>query len=134
MSRTFLFFIEKIFSCYIIGMEAIRMTEAMTFAKNLLYYMAINDKVQNDLIVDLGINKSTISTWCNGKKYPRHSAIRKLADYFNVEMSDLTDEKSEYTKSTRQEAEQMFNALPEDKRKQALDYLRFLAMNEDTKL
>ncbi len=106
--------------------------ESTIFAKNLLYYMHVNDKVQNDLIIDLGINKSTISTWCNGIKFPRHNSIKLLSDYFGIDMSDLTEEKPIYTHSKKKEAERIFATLPEDKQAQALDYLRFLARNTNT--
>lgn len=54
------------------------------FAEKLNYYMNINNKNQDDIVKDLGINKSTISTWCRGVKMPRIDAIKKLANYFKV--------------------------------------------------
>ena len=47
------------------------------FSKNLNYYMSKNNKTQTDIIEDLGINKSTISTWCNGTK-PSACSMRKM--------------------------------------------------------
>ena len=32
--------------------------------------MAINGKTQTDLINDLDLNKSAVSTWCNGTRLP----------------------------------------------------------------
>lgn len=63
------------------------------FAKKLNYYMALNHKQQDDIVNDLGINKSTISTWCRGIKMPRVNAIQMLADYFNINISDLVEDK-----------------------------------------
>lgn len=63
------------------------------FSKKLNYYMALNHKQQDDIINDLGINKSTISTWCRGTKMPRVNAIQILADYFNIGISDLIEDK-----------------------------------------
>lgn len=63
------------------------------FAKKLNYFMQLNHKQQDDIVNDLGINKSTISTWCRGVKMPRVNAIQALADYFGVTIADfLTDE------------------------------------------
>lgn len=59
------------------------------FANNLTFYMNKNGKTQSDLVRDLGINKSTVSTWCRGDKMPRTNTIRKIADYLNVMASDL---------------------------------------------
>lgn len=65
------------------------------FSKNLKRLMAINGKDQIDLINDLGINKSTISTWVRAEKMPRMGTIQLLANYFGVNISDLVDDKSD---------------------------------------
>lgn len=70
------------------------MDEKKVFAENLNYYMNKSGKNQSDLISDLGLNKSTISTWCNGVKMPRMGTIQTLADYFGILKSDLIEEKS----------------------------------------
>lgn len=64
------------------------------FAKKLNYYMTLNHKHQVDIVNDLGINKSTISTWCKGIKMPRINAIQALADYFNIGIYDLIEDKN----------------------------------------
>lgn len=66
------------------------------FSKNLKYYMDKNNKTQTDIIEDLGINKSTISTWCNGTKMPRMDTIQKLADYFGIKKSNLVEDRMEF--------------------------------------
>lgn len=68
--------------------------EKKIFSSNLNRYMKKTGKTQSDIITDLGINKSTISTWCNGTKMPRMGTIQKLADYFGIKKSDLVEEKS----------------------------------------
>jgi len=67
------------------------MDEKRIFAKNLNFYMDRYGKSQVDLINDLGVNKSTISTWCNGTKMPRMGTIQTLADYFGIMKSDLIE-------------------------------------------
>lgn len=67
--------------------------EKRIFSNNLNYYMKKHEKTQTDIISDLGINKSTISTWCNGTKMPRMGTIQTLADYFGIKKSDLVEEK-----------------------------------------
>lgn len=104
------------------------------FAQKLNYYMALNHKQQDDIVNDLGINKSTISTWCRGVKMPRVNAIQALADYFNISISDLIEEKKEVSNYADAELDrqinEVFNRLSEDKQKQALDYLTFLASQD----
>ncbi len=67
--------------------------ERRIFSKNLNFYLSKSGKTQTDLINDLGINKSTISTWCKGNKMPRMGKIQMLADYFGIEKSDLIEDK-----------------------------------------
>ena len=73
------------------------------FAKNLNYYMKLNDKTQSDLINDLNFNKSAVSTWCNGTRLPRMDKVESLAQYFNINRSDLIEDKPPGTLTTRDE-------------------------------
>ena len=68
------------------------------FAKNLKHYMSINGTTQSDLINDLGLNKSAISTWCNGTRLPRMDKVDSLAKYFGINRSDLIEDKSSLPK------------------------------------
>lgn len=61
------------------------------FSQNLCHYMALNKKSQTDLVNDLGLNKSAVSTWCNGTRLPRMDKVTMLAKYFNISQSDLLD-------------------------------------------
>ncbi len=83
------------------------------FSKNLNYYMALNDKSQTDLVNDLGFNKSAVSTWCNGTRLPRMDKVEILAKYFNINRSDLIEEKKSETgyyfnKETAKAAQEIF--------------------------
>lgn len=64
------------------------------FSKRLNYYMSLNNKNQMDLMNDLDLSSSTVSSWCTGKKLPRMGKIQMLADYFHIEKSDLLEDKS----------------------------------------
>lgn len=68
------------------------------FSKNLKYYMNKNNITQNDLINKFGFSSSTISDWCNGKKYPRIDKIEMLANYFGIEKSDLIEDRKKQEK------------------------------------
>ncbi len=63
------------------------------FAKNLNKYISLNQKQQKEVAEDLGINPTTLNMWCNGNSMPGTGKIRRLADYFRIGMTDLTDEK-----------------------------------------
>lgn len=66
------------------------------FSSNLNYYMKINGKIQDDLVKDLGLKSSTISSWCNGQKLPRMDKIAMLADYFGIHFSKLIEERKDH--------------------------------------
>lgn len=75
----------------------------MIFSKNLNHYMKVNDKTQSDLVNDLNFNKSAVSTWCNGTRLPRMDKVEILAQYFNINRSDLIEEKPPGALTTRDE-------------------------------
>lgn len=68
------------------------------FAKNLNKFMNIRNKVQIDFVNDLDINKSAISSWCNGTRLPRMGTIQVLADYLNINISDLIEDNAVQSK------------------------------------
>lgn len=70
-------------------------TQKKIFARNLTYYIALNGKMQTEVAKDIGVNATTLNTWCTGKAMPALGKIQRLADYFGVGKSDLTDEKPE---------------------------------------
>ena len=53
-------------------------------AKNIKKYMICND---------LSISYTTFADWVNAKTYPRIDKIELLANYFNIEKSDLVEDK-----------------------------------------
>ncbi len=65
------------------------------FAKNLNKYISLNQKQQKEVADDLGINPTTLNMWCKGNAMPSVGKIQKLADYFRIGKSDLTDEKED---------------------------------------
>lgn len=65
------------------------------FSKNLNYYMKLRGKTQTDIINDLDINKSAISSWCNGTRLPRMNKVELLANYLNINVSDLLGDNDE---------------------------------------
>lgn len=65
-------------------------------SRKLNYYMSLRGKNQMDLMNDLHISSSTVSSWCTGQKMPRMNKLEMLADYLGVTVTDLiTDTKEE---------------------------------------
>lgn len=61
------------------------------FAKNLQRYMSENNIDRRELSEKVNIPYSTLSDWINAKKYPRIDNIEILANYLNVDKSDLIE-------------------------------------------
>lgn len=78
---------------YIIKTEGTSEAEYLKkiFSNNLNHYMNIYDKSIVNISTDLKIKYSTVRDWCNGTNYPRIDKIQRLANYFNISKSDLTE-------------------------------------------
>lgn len=63
------------------------------FARNLQYYMNLNQKKRKEVCEALGVHYNTFSDWLYGRKFPRIDKIEMLADYFGIEKSDLIEDK-----------------------------------------
>lgn len=88
------------------------------FAKNLNYYMETYNKDRNRVCEDLEIPYTTLSDWLNAKKYPRIDSIELLANYFNIQKSDLIEDKDKIICNDKMNV--LFNKLkelPEDKQR-----------------
>ena len=62
------------------------------FSRNLKHYMSLSNKTRNDICKDLNFSYTTFTSWYNGDFYPRIDKIEMLANYFNIEKSDLIEE------------------------------------------
>ena len=88
------------------------------------------------MCLDLGLSKSTMTDLKNGRiKGVTIATAQKMAAYFNITVDELYGieiEKApdaEAPEAEYQEVIDLLNQLPEDKRQNALDYLKFLASN-----
>lgn len=70
------------------------------FSQNLSRYMSENNIDRKELSKTLNIAYTTLSDWINGKKYPRIDNIEILANYFNIEKSDLIEPPKKENKLT----------------------------------
>ena len=65
------------------------------FIKNLNEYLDSFQMNQADLANRLSVNKSVVSSWLSGSRYPRMNTMEKIANIFKIEKSDLIEDKSE---------------------------------------
>lgn len=73
----------------------------LIFIKNLKRYMDKFQMNQVDLANRMQVNKSVVSSWLSGARYPRMNTVEKLATIFHIEKSDLIEDKSAEGDSTR---------------------------------
>lgn len=62
------------------------------FSKNFNRLLKLHEKTQKDISDDLGYHRATVSEWARGTKYPRMDKVERLAQYFNVQISELIDD------------------------------------------
>lgn len=64
------------------------------FAKNFNHYLNLKNVSRADISRKLGYPETTLANWANGISYPRIDKIQELADFFEVNKSDLIEDKS----------------------------------------
>lgn len=64
------------------------------FSENLKKQAAIAGENQPDIAEVLGVTKSAVNAYFMGNKMPRMDRIKKLADHFGCNVSDLIDDKT----------------------------------------
>lgn len=82
------------------------------FAKNLKYYMTINNKTRNDVCKDLNFKYTTFTDWYNGNIYPRIDKIEMLANYFRIEKSDLIESRNKSTDNSNSAIVFVYGTIP----------------------
>lgn len=113
---------------------------ARIVAKNLKRIMYDAGKSQADISRDLGINKTTVSSWCRGKATPRMKHIDMLCQYLGCTRSDIMEDPEHPTVIPDRHIDRVLSAdeyalfriyqrLNDTGKRKALDYLADLAEN-----
>lgn len=70
------------------------------FMNNLRYYMAEKSITQVSLVQELGLKKTTVSAWYNGRMIPRLDKMVEIAFFLDIDVSDLLRAPEEKDKNT----------------------------------
>lgn len=98
------------------------------FANNLSFYMEQKGVDRNTLCADLDLKYTTVRDWLKGITYPRIGKIELLANYFNINKSDLIENKN----STAQPSDSLLEEITNTARKLNTDNKKIvLRMSED---
>ena len=62
---------------------------AKKIGRNISNLLIERDKTQQELADAIGVSKSTVSTWTNGKRIPRMDKVDLMCKYFNVPRSAI---------------------------------------------
>lgn len=92
-------------------MAAEKTKRETVFTKNLLKYLGQSNTTQKDVAHSIGVTTGTFNDWVKGRSVPRMDKMQKLANYFDIEVSDLVEEHSIETKRYRQKE---MNAIVKD--------------------
>lgn len=63
-------------------------------AKNIQYYMNLNNKSRREMCEALGVKYTTFTDWVNANVYPRIDKIELMANYFGIDKSDLVEDRN----------------------------------------
>ena len=74
--------------------------ERKVFAERLNYYIGQSGKTQAQVAKDLGFNPTTLNMWCKGNSMPTSGKVQKIADYFHIGKSELTNDNVDYSTTT----------------------------------
>ena len=55
--------------------------------------MNLHGKSRKDVAEGIGVSYFTFTDWVKGKKFPRMGMVAKLAQYFDISISDLIEER-----------------------------------------
>ncbi len=83
------------------------------FSNNLRLFMKQKNKSRKEICDDLNIKYTTFADWYNGNKYPRIDKIELLAKYFNIQKSDLIENKDDINKNLTELTEKSNETIPQ---------------------
>lgn len=66
----------------------------IVFSENLKYYISKTGVKQRDVAKVAKVSEGTICDWLNRRSYPRMDKIQLLAEHWDIQMSDLVEERS----------------------------------------
>lgn len=85
--------------------------------------------------VEIGLSNAAPTGWKQGA-IPRAAALKKIADYFGVSVeylkgeTDIKNPAAGDDSGMEKELIRLFGQIPEERKKEAMNYLRFLASQE----
>ena len=64
----------------------------MSIGSNIKFYRELHHLTQKELAEAIGVSDKAVSTWENDKKIPRMGVIQKMADFFNIQKTNIIED------------------------------------------
>ncbi|HDG7269567.1 TPA: helix-turn-helix transcriptional regulator [Staphylococcus aureus] len=105
------------------------------FSENLLSLLHQKGIDQKQLAMDLNISPASVTHWIKENKYPRIGKIEEIAEYFNVPMSRLTQDKDKIEEQPQQDtlAAHLDGDYTEEELQEILEYAKFVKQKHRNK-
>lgn len=89
------------------------------FTRNFNRYLSRSGKKQIEVANAVGVSSGTITDWKKGRSYPRMDKVQLLAEFFEIQKSDLIEDVN-IAKETVSDKEQfaldLFHKLSDDRK------------------
>lgn len=103
-----------------------QITDASIIGYNLRRLLNEKDCSQLDFAKAIGEKPTTVNMWVTGKVVPRFSKFGKMADFFGVRISDITERKDTSRDERLLAYFQKLSKLPDDRQKAVMDMIDLL--------
>lgn len=100
---------------------------------NIKRYREAKRMTQSDLAKLLEVTDKAVSSWELGTREPRMVYVEAMAKFFNITKTQLWGWDEEILTASQSDRLSVFSALSPAAQEQALQYMRFLAAQEDKK-
>lgn len=98
-------------------------------ANNIKHYLKITGITQKELAEKINISPSTLSDYLNLRSNPSHGVIQKIADYFEVQKSDID---TTFKDSNKTDIYNIYSKLNKSRQKKVFNYAK-QQLNEQEK-
>lgn len=119
------------------GRKKMNSSNKEIMARNIKFYLNQKNITVKDFSKQLGFKYSTVLDWVHANTYPRIDKIEAMANYFNIDKSDLVEEHkkidSKLTATDLTNPILAFNGRPivGDQAQKIRDFAKFLLQEED---
>lgn len=100
-----------------------------TFAERLKYERLRSNLNQEELACKIGLGRTSISKYENGRQIPEMITLEKLADFFNVSIDYLLgkiDSRNDKDVTIALHSDYDYKDLPDEARKEIENYIEYI--------